>query len=528
VQKAITNRQGAGSPGEDSVGGFHSTDDLPIGRQHVLGRILTGRTVGDRIIRLGFAAVAIALGLKHVPDLLAPPTSYLKDFLQEYVMARAALAGTDPYLPADVLAKQFAGHLDWVVFPHPSPHPPPVALLFIPLSLLSYATAANAWLVLGLIFLILSVYLLARALAVRLPLWGAILVVVGSLSWTPIYDDIIWGNMNSIMLLLLVGAWASSRSARSATGGLLLGSAILIKPIPWPLVLLFAARREWRSAISACCTVAAGYIFSGLVLGPQRVVEYVTNVIPSSTAVYHGFWQNVSLWSIGWRFFQGTSRAVVGQVIQAQITAPPLVSWPGAAPVVAVAVPVAVLVLTVALTWRHRDFDTAFSLMLCTSILISPVSWEHYQVMLAIPIALAIVELVRRGFPSSDTNAALVVAVLLITSLPMWGSLAFLVSGQARPLNFYGTVPFVASLLTLGPTVATMAVGWLVWRRNGARLGPRAGSRRDAIRTSRARAVIGCGLHAVGFHANRVGRLSSAGACRQSRVARCSRRRYLP
>ncbi len=443
-------------------------------RQHILGQVLASQTPTGRIIRLAAAAIMVVLGLKHFPEFLVPPTSYLKDFLQEYVMARAALVGTDLYLPVDLLAKQYAGHLDWVVFPHPSPHPPPVALLFIPLSLLSYVTAANAWLILGLTFLTLSIYLLARTLEVRLPIWGAILIVIGCLSWTPVYDDIIWGNMNSIMLLLLVGAWAAIRSGRSATGGLLLGCAILFKPIPWPLVLLLAARREWRSAIASCCTIAAGYVLAGLILGPARILEYLTEIVPSTTAVYRAFWQNMSLWSVGWRVFSGTSIAAVGDKIQAQITAPPLVDWPSAAPIVAAAVPAAVLVLTVALTWRHRSFDTAFSVMLCTSILVSPVSWEHYQVMLAIPIALATHELVRRGFPSSDTNAALIVAVLLVTSLPMWGSLAFLASGQLRPLNFYGTVPFAASLLTLGPTVATIGVGWLVWWLNGTWIAPRA------------------------------------------------------
>ena len=48
-----------------------------------------------------------------------------------------------------------------------------------------------------------------------------------------------WGQLQLPMLALLAGAWVALRSGRSALGGALVGLAILLKPFPLPLLLLF-------------------------------------------------------------------------------------------------------------------------------------------------------------------------------------------------------------------------------------------------------------------------------------------------
>jgi hypothetical protein len=74
---------------------------------------------------------------------LLPPDVYSKDFLQEYLMARALLLGVNPYLPLSELAARFLGPLPVIVFPHPLAAPPPAAMLSIPLGLLGYKTGCN-------------------------------------------------------------------------------------------------------------------------------------------------------------------------------------------------------------------------------------------------------------------------------------------------------------------------------------------------------------------------------------------------
>jgi hypothetical protein len=431
-------------------------------RQHVLGQFATAVSTGTQWLRLVIVAVLLAVGINHSRDFLAPPTSYLKDFLAPYVMARAALTGTNPYLPLDELAKRFAGQLGWVVFPHPSPHPPPVAIIFMPLALFDYATAAEVWLGLGLTFVGIAIYLIAREMGTRLPVWGVVAIVIGSLTGAPIYEDLIWGNLNSILLLLLVGAWINLRSKRSLVGGTLLGCALLLKPFPWPLALLLLLLRDWRAVLGSAVTVVVGYIASMLILGPALLMDYVVQILPDEDLIYRASSMNVSLWSVGWRVFDGTGLVLSGQVLQAQIVAPPAFHSPGMAPIVAAGVPILILLISCRLAMRMQSFDAAYALMICTSILVSPIAWDHYLVLTVIPIALVAGYLAKKDFPSRETNLALLGGILLFISMPMWDMLTFLVIGEARSTNLNGSVPFGAALLTFGPTVAVLSLGLLV------------------------------------------------------------------
>ena len=154
-------------------------------RMHVLGRLITSRSRAASIIRILLAISGIIIGLRNFDQLLVPPAAYPKDFIQEYVMAGAAAHGLNPYLPPNELAQRFAVHLAGATFPHPSPHPPPVAVLFLPLSVLDYSTAAYVWLAIGLASVVVSVYILMTESGARFPLWSVLLAAVAMLSWPP-------------------------------------------------------------------------------------------------------------------------------------------------------------------------------------------------------------------------------------------------------------------------------------------------------------------------------------------------------
>ena len=91
---------------------------------------------------------------------LIPPSVYKKDFIQEYLLVRAVSNGLDPYLPLPELSQRFIGSLPNLVFQHPTPHPPPVILLCLPLAMLSYEQAAVAWFLFEIICIVLSTYLI--------------------------------------------------------------------------------------------------------------------------------------------------------------------------------------------------------------------------------------------------------------------------------------------------------------------------------------------------------------------------------
>lgn len=131
---------------------------------------------------------------------------FKKDFIQEFLISKSVLVGVDPYLPLPVLADRFLGPLPNLIFPHPTPHPPPVALLCLPLGLMSYEHAAIVWFFFELICLSVSVVLLLRWLGVEKRKTLASLSALLILVWTPITNELISGQLTALLFLLMVGA----------------------------------------------------------------------------------------------------------------------------------------------------------------------------------------------------------------------------------------------------------------------------------------------------------------------------------
>src|SRR4051812_37983650 len=100
--------------------------------------------------------VLVCLGIVNISKLaaaIASPDAYRKDFIQEYLLARAALQRLPAYAPLPVLAREIIGPLDRPIFPHPTPHPPAVVILALPFGFFSYRVATSLWLLMELICL---------------------------------------------------------------------------------------------------------------------------------------------------------------------------------------------------------------------------------------------------------------------------------------------------------------------------------------------------------------------------------------
>jgi len=86
-----------------------------------------------RYFLIFIAAVVGIANMRMWWQSLSVPYIFQKDFIQEFLISKAVLGGVDPYLPLQKLADWILGPLPNPVFQHPSPHPPPVALLCLPL-----------------------------------------------------------------------------------------------------------------------------------------------------------------------------------------------------------------------------------------------------------------------------------------------------------------------------------------------------------------------------------------------------------
>ena len=387
-----------------------------------------------------------------------PPDVYFKDLLQDYLLGKAVLDGVDPYVPMQELTGRYVGQVVQAVVAHPIPHPPPVGILFAPLALLDYPTAATIWLGLQIICIVASVYLLGRTAGVRLSALITLAIAASTLALPQFYEDLDYGQLMLVLLTLLVAARFALLSGRQMLGGTLVGLAVLVKLIPWPLVLLFLLRRDWRALAASAGTIVLGYAVAGWIIGPGTVGRYITGVAPVEAETYRAAMPNISVASLGWRLFEGTVSPGAGIY---GVTAPPLVRSAPAALIVSVGLPALVLLAACLIVRRQRSLDVSLGVMICASILISPVSWAYYMLLASIPAAQVIGWLIRHRLPVRETNLALLVALPLLPSYREWAFLAFAIAGQAPVESGQSALPFGPALSTMVPAVGVGLLGWL-------------------------------------------------------------------
>jgi len=380
---------------------------------------------------------------------LAFPWLYQKDFLQDYLFACAILSQVSPYQMLPELAALCLPRRDIPLFPHPTPHPPPVIFVALPFGLLPYEQAQVAWFALELFCLVAAMRLLLQP---HFPALNIAQVALSCLFIIPLlhfWEELGLGQMMLLQLLLLVAAWRALRVGHERAGAVGLGLALALKLIAWPLVILLMVERRWRAVIVALATFTGANLAAATIMGSRDIIYYYSVVSGWVWSIYRGDWANFSLMSIGWRLFEGT-----GSSNLTGLHAPPLVAAPG------LAYPTSILVvgiwLAVGLTWasRARSFDVAFGMALCTSVFATPLTWCHYLVLLVMPFTITVRRIINLGFPRRYIYQLLFLVMLL--SIP--ASLVYdtmLLFAQTPRLPARGIViPFAASLIDLVPTAA--------------------------------------------------------------------------
>ncbi len=419
-----------------------------------------GTQRGFKLLRL---IVVIALTLSGLRMLhacvtvLSTPNVFRKDFVQDYLMAKATLAGVDPYVPVADLAERFLPPLPSAVWPHPSPHPPPALILVLPLALFDYRTAATVWFLGELACLAFAAWSLLFWWEGRNPRLSAVAVFwVVLVAWTPIAEELLFGQFSLLILALLARSWLDLGRGRWTVGGLLVGTAVALKLFAWPIVLLGVLTRKWRFFFSAVVAFLAAKAGAAFILGFDRIVHYYQAVGPSVAHLWRAYDGNASLWSIGWRLFEGT-----GSTIAVGVVAPPLVDVPAAAPYVSGLVVISIVVFGLRLAVRKEHLDLSLSILVCVSVLVSPVVWSCYLAVVLIPLAVA-AKYTTTG--TSRSSLYLLAVIVLVIQLPFplfrqW--MALLGETQA---NGSLVVSAPLALVTLARAAALLALIWMLGR----------------------------------------------------------------
>jgi hypothetical protein len=382
----------------------------------------------------------------------APNFLYRKDMIQEYLMARALWAGMDPYLPCPELAMRFLGSLPTNIVNHPTPHPPPLALLSLPLGLMPYKTAALVWFFLEICCLFAISWMALKWLTGRKGstlLWQSVLMMMALLTWTPLYLELYFGQVMILLLSLIILSWQLFIRKKDLAGGLLLGGAVAIKIIAWPIILFMALKRNVRATCAALAVVVFLNLVAGLVMGFNCLAYYYLQVGPLVSKLHNNSVDNFSLWTVAARLFLGTGNQII-----LGIEAPPLYASLHLAKSTITVLPIMAFIFGMVWAYLAMDREIAIGILICMTILISPVAWSHYLILCLIPLIIVLERLDQMNWPIKDSALLLgVVQILLIAPDPLRSLIYFATqkshSNQIPQLPF--TVSFGAGMLTLLP-----------------------------------------------------------------------------
>jgi Glycosyltransferase family 87 len=271
-------------------------------------------------------------------------------------------------------------------------YPPPFVLLAVPLTILSPGVAAATFTAILLVTFIAAVAILPVSTRIK---W--VVLLLGGMSWPLVYA-IKLGQVGPILLLVFASGWRwMDRPWRIGTATAI-GTAIKIQPA---LVLGWALLTGRRRAVYAGLAVFAVLaVVATIVAGPSSWVDQATLLARVSKPI-----DTPHNYTPGRIAFEAGASQALAWTVQ-------IANWVLVAAVVLYAI-------------RRATPVSSYLAVVIASQLISPILWDHYALMLLLPVAYLL---------SRDQWWAF--AIPLATSVPLVG----ITPPVVYPLAFWVTL----------------------------------------------------------------------------------------
>ncbi len=274
--------------------------------------------------------------------------------------------------------------------PLPYTYPPAAALAAVPFMAVNGVGGYLIWNAISLVLLFFVVKRAARPLLERAEHPGVMLlfVVLLAYSLTPVQDEIGFGQVGIVLMAMCFFDCVPEK--RRWPRGLLVGIATAVKLIPGLFIpyLWFSGRR--RAAIVATGTAIACSLVGWIVLPADSHTFWTSDVFNNSRVGNNSYFSNQSL--------NGMLRRAFGDHVNALF--------------LVLAVVIAIYGLRQAvIAARAGDHLLGISMTALTGMLVSPVSWIHHLVW------LAVVLLVLAGDGSNRRRVVLALGLALFFSL---------------------------------------------------------------------------------------------------------------
>jgi alpha-1,2-mannosyltransferase len=233
-------------------------------------------------------------------------------------------------------------------------YPPPFVLLALPFALLPASIAPAIWIAAMLGAFLLGVALLPVRREVR---W--VIVLLGGLSW-PLAYSLKLGQVGPLLFLLFAAGWRWRDQPGRLGASIALGTIVKVQPA---ILLGWAAlTRRYRAIAVALIVGLAAALVATLLTGLATWSDYVELLRRVSTSVTtaHNFTPGAIAFQLG------ASEGLAGAI--------------------QLAATVAVLVIT-AWTALRTPAEVGYLTAVTASQLISPLLWDHYAMLLLLPVA---------------------------------------------------------------------------------------------------------------------------------------------
>ncbi|HET6201525.1 MAG TPA: glycosyltransferase family 87 protein [Planctomycetota bacterium] len=286
-------------------------------------------------------------------------------------------------------------------------YPPTFGLLAAPLGLLPYQAAKAVWFVLQLALVAGAALLLPGAVVPRPGREDRLLVGFCFATFLPVLETIERGQVNLLLLFLLVLALRDVETGRSLRAGLAVGLATAIKGTPALLLPLFAVRRQWR-AFAAGLASASLLLAGGFAVAPPGSWESFRRLVLPWYARGHAWVANQSPQGFLLRLFLGSTSEVSPDALDPAT---------GRAATIARIVALLALAVTaiVVLRGRRAGLPLVYGLVLAAIPLATAITWVHHLVLL-LP-AFAALFLVPRAKGSLDRPSLPGIAAFALVAL---------------------------------------------------------------------------------------------------------------
>lgn len=308
--------------------------------------------------------------------------AYDWDFSIYYSAAFAIRHGQNPYISSLTPVGRMLGmRTREIQFADQTPF---FLLCFEPLTRMRPAVAHSVWLAINTVALVCTMLLVIREVEpVGRSLVFSLLIL--TVWFPPLMDLYIFSQAQLLILLLLTGMTYALRNSHERTAGLMLALAGMLRLFPFAMVGYLIMQRRWRAltwtiaGVIACTALtiiclgvsrATGFMSEvGLVLSERRLVTRL-EIGPANLSM------NAVVSSPFWYVFGTQLRPAVNLIRCVLIAIADIV----------------VLMTTVSISRHfasHDDHDwKVFSLWLSTTLMLTPIVWSHYLVLLIVPFFL--------------------------------------------------------------------------------------------------------------------------------------------